>query len=795
MRLTGILCSLIASLLPLSQAEEDHWSFQPLTQPAVPSLDDPWVANAIDAFVLDAMRRHGLSPSEPADGATLVRRAAHTLTGLQPSDVMRGKPIDEVLDALLASPAYGERWGRHWLDVARYSDAKGYVDAGEARYPFSYTYRDYVIRAFNDDLRFDRFVLEQVAADHLVVREDDPAWAALGFLTIGSRFNFFPHDIIDDRIDVVTRGILGLSVACARCHDHKYDPVSTEDYYGLYSIFANSREPHLGETPPLEERGLGEDAEFQEKLSQAVEEYQSWRAARHEQVVKEMCGWAGDYLHYIVQTMPEHRTEAQPALQTERGLVREVSAYSSGGVHRWRTFLQSRTPNDAVFGLWVRLVALDRDEIERRWREAFEAWCHGEVEANALVVEAFEEGAPIRSMADVAQRYAEVLEEVDRRWRRAGDGALEDEAAREIHRAMVSPGGPGDITLHQSEDFYTLGESTKARELFAKIERVFLSAGAVAPRPMSMVDRGEIVEQRVFVRGDARNLGKRVPRAVPGLLRGLAGEITEGSGRRELAQMMVHPENPLTARVIANRVWGWHFGRGLVDTPSDFGVQGSEPSHPELLDYLAAWLRENEWSLKKLHRLILTSNTWRQSSNDREACRRLDPENRYYWRMNRQRLSFEAMRDSLLQVSGNLDRRQFGPPVRQRPDALENRRRTVYTHVDREKLEELFRVFDFPSPDITAPQRLRTTVPQQSLFLLNSSFVFAQAERLVRLCGQATSAASASELYTAVYGRPPDAEELELMLAFIAREGSGSTRAWNQLAQTLLLANAFQFVD
>ena len=262
--------------------------------------------------------------------------------------------MTKLVDRLLASPEYGERWGRHWLDVARYADAKGYVDAGEPRYPFAYTYRDYVVRAFNEDLPYDQFVREQIAAD-LLGMKDLQSLAALGFLTVGSRYNFFPHEIIDDRIDVVTRGLLGLTAACARCHDHKYDPILTEDYYSLYGIFASSREPSPDQWPKLTAQTSGEDAEFQTKLKETSEKYRALCAKLRQQIQHELRAWSGDYLRYIVQSTPAHRTLAQPVIRTDRGVIREVAAYASGGVIRWRQFLEAKQPNDPVLGLWRRL--------------------------------------------------------------------------------------------------------------------------------------------------------------------------------------------------------------------------------------------------------------------------------------------------------------------------------------------------------------------------------------------------------------------------------------------------------
>ena len=314
---------------------------------------------------------------------------------------------------------------------------------------------------------------------------------------------------------------------------------------------------------------------------------------------------------------------------------------------------------------------------------------------------------------------------------------------------------------------------------------------------MLMADRPSPGEQRVFLRGDANRLGPRVDRHIPAVYTGdRARPIERGSGRLALADAITSKSNPLTARVIVNRVWAWHFGRGLVETPSDFGVRSAPASHPELLDHLAAWFVKNEWSIKRLNRYILLSKTWQQSSVDRPKLRKQDPGNRLLWRKNRRRMGFETMRDSMLLVSGQLDPHAGGPPLEKAPDDAVNRRRTLYSFVDREKLPDVFRVFDFPCPDISAPSRSRTTVPQQSLFLLNNPFVLAQADALAKRLANGTAGEMVAQMYRAVLGREPEPEELRLAKRFVAQSGlSKETLPWQELAQALLLSNEFMFVD
>jgi hypothetical protein len=781
--LTTTVCA-----LPQDRADEirrSHWAFQPIqrTQPP-PVADQSWPKGAIDRFVMARLEAAGLSPSDRADRRTLIRRAYLDLIGMPPSyeevEAFAGNDshdaMTQMVDRLLARREYGERWARHWLDVARYADVKGYLDAGEQRFPFAYSYRDYVVRSLNEDLPFDRFLLEQIAADQLVEGGDTRPLAALGFLTVGSWYNLFPHEIIDDRIDVVARGLMGLTVGCARCHDHKYDPITTEDYYSLYGVFASSREPPPDEYPLLAEPGTSEDDAFREELQQAAQKYKQLRAELHAKIMHEMRAWSGDYLRYIVQTMPDHRTQAQAPLRTERGVIRDFSAYARGGVTRWRRFLQSRPPDDPVFGLWSRLIAMSREEIARRFPGAL-AEFETSGQANPLVLETFAGQAP-KSMADLADLYGELLEETDTLWRKHQKDdsqavAFDDPHHEQLRQALFGKDAPGTVSVDESTDLYTLNESVEVRTAFADVERVYLKAGkGCAPRAMVLVDRSEPVEPRVFLRGNAERPGKHVARQLPILLSDLRTEPFEvGSGRLELARAIVDPRNPLTARVIVNRIWAWHFGRGLVATPSDFGVRSAPPTHPQLLDYLASWLMDNDWSLKKLHRKILLSSTWQQASVDRPECRREDAENQLLWRMNRQRLDFETMRDSLLAVSGRLEPLRGGPPIEKRPDDVSNSARTLYSSVDRTSLPEICRVFDFPNPDLSAPQRSKTTMPQQALFLLNSLFVIAQSEAVAaRLADEFDSDQVANrirQLFRIVYSRNPSGEELELATRFV----------------------------
>jgi hypothetical protein len=567
----------------IAAAAKRHWAFQPVREPPSPSVrETAWVKSPVDAFVLARLEAAHIPAAPAADRRTLVRRATLDLIGLPPTPAevdgfLRDDSPDafaHVVDRLLASPRYGERWGRYWLDIARYADTKGYVFMEDRKYAYAYVYRDWVIQALNDDLPYDKFLIEQIAADRLPA-SDNGSLAAMGFLTVGRRFLNSRPDIIDDRLDVMCRGMMGLTVTCARCHNHKFDPIPTEDYYSLYGVLASSVEKQV----PL--------------------------------------------------------------------------------------------------------------------------------------------------------------------------------APQSPEQAMVLEDAPTPETPH------------------------------------------------VFVRGNSGNPGAAVPRQFLALLSGPDRKpFEQGSGRLELAERIASPENPLTARVLVNRVWLHHFGEGLVRTPSDFGLRSEPPTHPELLDYLAARFVADGWSLKKLHRAIMLSSTYQQSSNGSAAGQKSDPENRLVWKMNRWRLDFEATRDALLAAGGDMDLKIGGPSI----DLLAqpfSRRRSVYGYIDRQNLPGLFRTFDLATPDTTSPMRHTTTVPQQALYLMNSPFVVEQAQRLMKR-PEIASADDPHErverLYALLFGRTASADEMSLAQQYVnskqpAGEAPSKLSPWERYVQALLMTNEFVYID
>jgi hypothetical protein len=717
----------------LDQAKaRQHWAFQAPKEPPLPAVKQKdWVRSPIDAFILARLESSGMKPSAQADRRTLIRRASFDLTGLPPTmeeiEAFVKDPApdawERLLDRLLASPRYGERWARHWLDVARYSDTKGYVFQEERRYPYSYTYRDWVIGALNDDLPYDQFLIQQIAADRLKLGDDKRPLAAMGFLTLGRRFLNRLPDIIDDRLDVLCRGTMGLTVACARCHDHKFDPIPTKDYYSLYGVFASSIEPK--DLPLI---GLGQktpaNLEYEAEAAKLQGEVTKYRQERHAKILESLRQpkAIADYL-MAVHEAKSMKGEDMKSFAQKKDLIAPM-------IERWKAYLEKT-----------------KEPIFAEWREK-----------------------PSREAAD---RLAAALLKTE---------------------LLKADDSPTMVALADVEKLYNRADRDKQRQLENKVDALKASHPGAPQRAMTMED-GPVQEPHVFVRGNPNNQGEKVPRQFLSILSPDPREpFKDGSGRLELAGMIASKDNPLTARVMVNRVWGYHFGAAIVRTPSDFGFRSDAPTHPELLDWLALRFVEQGWSLKKLHKLILSSAAWQQKSDDVAAYKERDPDNRLVWKCSRQRLDFEAMRDSLLAVSGQLDLTMGGRAVqlsenptakqKQQAETIINtigdptqetyaKRRSVYLFIDRQNLPGTFRNFDFASPDTHSPQRYSTTVPQQALFLMNSPFITEQVGALLKrpeIDGEREMEGRIRRLYRLLFGREPAADELEIGRKFLGVE-------------------------
>ena len=575
---------------PDPESGRSHWAFQLPRESPAPVTTTP-VNSKLDAFILAKLQEQQLPAAKPADPHTLVRRLALDLTGLPPTaqqvESFVSDPSEtawqQLVEQLLASPAYGERWARLWLDVARYAEDQAHIvgDDKSLTYPNAWQYRDWVIHALNQDLSYAQFIRLQLAAD-LLEGPESPNLAALGFIGLGPKYYdrgqlFVMAEEWEDRVDVVGRGLLGLTVACARCHDHKYDPIQTADYYGLAGIFASTR-----------------------------------------------------------------------------------------------MFNRSLT-----------------------------------------------------------------------------DKAAKDDAKPEDSMHIVREGTPTDL--------------------------------------------------HVFIRGDVDNKGPLAPRRFLPILTSSSQNFTDGSGRKQLAEAIVDPGNPVTARVIVNRIWAAYFGRGLVGTLSNFGLLGDRPTHPELLDDLAVRFQQNGWSLKWLHREIVLSATYRQSSQVAAEVLTRDLDNIWLARMPRRRLGAEGWRDALLAVTGRLDASTVGGPSIDPSDAAQNRR-TVYSRISRLDLNRYLVLYDFPDPNVTAEKRSETITPLQKLFVLNSPFMLSQAEALESRLLQAVpdDGADAADrridwAWRNLFGRQPTADEMRLSAEFLQQAEPVSR--WRQFAHVLLASNELQYVD
>jgi len=792
-----------------------HWAFKPAANPAVPTPADPqkFIKSPIDAFVLAKLTEKKLPPSAPTDRAALLRRVTYDLTGLPPTAVEMDafladnspNSYEKTIDRLLASPAYGERWARHWLDIARYADTNGDRLNGRRQplFPYAWTYRDYVINAMNADLPYDQFIVEQIAADRLPEAEKDKSkLAALGFLTVGKRFMGNENDIIDDRIDVVTKGLMGLTGACARCHDHKFDPIPTKDYYSLHGIFSSSEEP--AEQPIIApvDKESPDYKSYEVELAKVDKEIEDYRRANAARLVSGMLDKAGEYLlasHDTGQaTDTSKKGDNFRLMARQRGLEAEVAFI-------WMDRLKAAKKTDTVLGPWLKFSELPADQFATRGPTlAAEIAASGE--AQATLAAALATKVPI-TLKDVAAVYTEIFADLRKQldlpvytgYRGAGRNSkfpiakveAKLEGPMESLRLCVfggeSPVLPDEKLMSRALGVQFTNPETAIR---AKATSVDFAHPGAPVRAMTLVDKAKPKDSPVFIRGEANNRGPIAPRK---FLTVLSDEkdapFNDGSGRLELARRIASRDNPLTARVLVNRVWQWHFGEAIVRTVSDFGTRSEPPTHPEMLDWMATWFMDNGWSLKKLHKLILLSSTYQQSSVANERGMSEDPTNQWLWRANIQRLDFESIRDTLLTLGGKLDRDLNGRPFTLAASSASSRykgtvgdalqpktspdRRTVYAMIDRNALPDMFGTFDFANPDMSTGERLLTTVPQQALFLMNSPFVVEQVKNLLAREDFPKDGIDEDKVrfvFRAAFQRQPSAQELQLARDFLSND-------------------------
>lgn len=792
----------------------DHWAFQ-IPQETVPPevRDSGWVRSEVDQFILSQLENQKLKPVSPAPPAVLVRRIYFDLLGLPPTpeqvDAFIGDAADDhdlavskLVDSLLESPHYGERWGRHWLDVARYAEDQAHTFGVKKRVN-AHQYRDWVIRMFNEDLPFNEFIKLQLAGDLMEGQPEDRfrRFAGLGFLGLGAQYYKNSDkaqaeaDELDDTIDTLTRGFLGLTVSCARCHDHKFDPIPTQDYYALAGIF-NGRRYH--DIPLVDD--------------QVVKAYNS-----EQQVIKEL--------------ESEHkRTLKVIGKKLGRQKLAQVSRYLQEG---WRMAVLKSRGSKIPHEEFAEKAGL-HPYYARRFSDALEKGRQGDllkrfpelkgwhqVEARfeeKVVPETLKVPEKIVALADEMQRlvdeaeraFAQIeVEQADELAKARNEedrlnkvmGRMKDDQKRLLKNIWFDGHAPFYVS---EDDVYKsfLNEEQKEETDLKKAEFEELRKNATPKYPLAHAIQGGGKAMQVYIRGNPANKGDWVAR---GNLEILAGEPRptdpeiaqkHSYSRLDLAGDIASPQNPLTARVIVNRVWQWHFGTGLVSTSSNFGLLGESPTHPELLDWLTVNFVKNGWSLKWLHRKIMSSATYQLSSKQNYKNTELDAGNLFRWRFDRRRLEVEAWRDALLAISGNLDPMMGGPTI----ELSKNKtRRTVYASISRHELDGMLRIFDFPDANVSAASRTQTTVPQQQLFVLNSDFIIDQAKTFAkRVAAEHEGVPEQVEFaYRLAFGRSPSKEEVTVAKAYLAIENEKDDKLsrWEQYCQALLASNELIYLD
>ena len=815
-------------LTGLSQKARDHWAFKAVQDPAVPAkLSAPaWCQNEIDSFILAKLDAVGLKPNPVADGEALLRRLTYDLHGLPPTNaesdafsrdfdaavirdalaVRNGQParsaslvLERTIDRLLASPRYGERWARHWLDTARYSDTKGLRRGGAEgdRSANAWTYRDYVIDSLNADKPYDQFIIEQLAADRLPdLAKDDPRLAALGFITVGKRFDN-NDDTIDERIDTTTKGFLGLTVSCARCHDHKFDPIPAADYYSLHGVFASTIDPLVdpvirgARTAPAAVR-----ADYEKQLRQYMDE-----------------NVRGYYKYVGGQLALLHKGFGARAMVALAGGVRTEKGYDMQQKYKDKYVVDREVDgammirsDSPVTGPLARLRAVPEAQFaEKAPAVLAAALADKKLAVNPLVAEALRNLKP-KSLDDVAfaydalfvKQHDRIMAHLQMRGTAGKRGEQDDKAIAQLAAYPFPTPNYEDIAtttqmtvLVSTRAFCESWQSAPAFQngniptrffRFEAINALDLTHPGGPGTAMTVADAEKPRDTNVYLRGDRNQKGAVAPRQFLEILAGPDRQpFYEGSGRRELALAIANRTNPLTPRVLVNRVWLHHFGSGIVSSPDDFGNMAEKPTHPELLDWLSMRFMDDGWSLKKLHKRILMSATYRQSANPQVNALvaqkgavdplKIDAANKYLWHANLRRLDFESIRDSMLMLTGKMDTTLGGRPVNITEDPI-SYRRSIYGYIDRERLSDLQSQFDFADPDMANSKRGSTIVPQQALFFMNNELSIVVARAVAarpEVTGASSEDARIAQLYKIMYQRSPTVAELKFARDFVRK--------------------------
>jgi hypothetical protein len=789
------------STFTIRPEQRKFWSFQPIQKLPPPNVKNTaWPKGAIDRFILAKLEENHLAPVQPADKRTLIRRAYFDLIGLPPTPEQVDAFLSDnspgafatVVDRLLASPQYGERWTRHWLDVARYADGTGHPDTrqvflgyGMARdgYANTWRYRDWVIQALNADMPYDQFVKAQIAADLMPAKDRTKLLPALGFFGIGPWFT--GDDVVfvearanerDDKIDALTKGFLGLTVACARCHNHKYDPISQKDYYALAGVFANSGFWEYNLAPEAEVEAYQAQRKKVKAAEDALEEYAQACALR---VAETLSGQIPQYFLGVRKAVLSGGKAELRALAEAESLDAEI-------LGRWFQYLTATEKLHPYLKPWDVLMAKGggTEAEARNIAEGFRDLVLQVIPEKKAVIAANHEmlrnyrpdpnEATALLPGDLVQfelfQFKQLM--VQKVMNTNHFYVWLDVVQGEDDQSYVKKDG---ILEYRGQALLPWLQSEEKARLDAMQAEVAALTKAMPPEYaylMGLKDEARAKNIKLNIRGNAHAFGEEVPRGFPAILAQTDGDplpFTNGSGRLELADAIVR--HPLAARVMVNRVWQHHFGRGIVETPSNFGMMGERPSHPELLDYLAAQFIESGWSLKAMHREIMLSSAYQLTYAHSEANSAVDPDNRLVWRANFRRLEIEALRDSGLFVAGVLDERVGGPP--EELERANSKRRTIYGRASRSPYG-LLTLFDYPDPNITSEQREVTNVPLQGLYFLNSDLIQREADALLaRLqpegMGEPQPAERIQRAYRLLFQRPASPAEVERGIAFLSK--------------------------
>ncbi|QDU09932.1 DUF1553 domain-containing protein [Gimesia aquarii] len=967
-----------------SQKEKEFWSFQSPKRPEIPKVKNRgWAKSPIDFFVLSRLEQEKASPAKPADKQTLIRRATFDLIGLPPTreeveQFLKDDSPDafaKVIDRLLASPRYGERWGRHWLDVARYADSNG-LDENLA-YANAFRYRDYVIAAFNKDKPFDQFLQEQLAGDILADQTTDESRlekiTATGFLSIGAKMlaeddeTKMQMDIVDEQLDTVGRAFMGLTMGCARCHSHKFDPIPIEDYYSLAGIFKSTKTmENFQVVARWQERILASPSEInvlkqkQKQIADLDSQIQSVVKKADDELLNSARERVSDYL--LAGEIKKHADQllktTKPigddpeAYASHSAIIVEAEDYQTGNVKKSFTGYgegigviynngplpniaeyEIEVPDSGLYQFEIRYAAQSArplqlsindklvknnaaGEVTGSWLPKSQQWkmegifqfeqgknkVHLESKtpfphidkilisqprkvpdenksliaevappqvklidsvtmqwADYLTKDSAGKSSPFfvwnevvrtgktpenlstnyqrfeilndlpekQRLTKAAQIYGELFSDVEKEWQtlqkskaEKGTTSLTDVEREAIRKVLYDSNGPFALPADHENYFAAeiktvLAEKREAKQGLEKALPKYPTAMAVSEQKPENI--------KVHLRGSHFTLGKEVPRQ---FLRIIEGEDQiplddQQSGRLKLAQWLTSGKHPLTARVMANRIWRWHFGKGLVRTPDNFGKLGERPTHPELLDWLAVQFVANKWSIKSMHRLIMLSSTYQMSTAYHPQLAEIDPENRLLWRMNRRRLEAEAIRDSILAVCGKLDNEMGGSllNVENRkyvtstanvdPVVYDTNRRSVYLPIVRSALYEVLQAFDFADPSVLSGDRTHTTVAPQALFMMNSDFMMQHtkdfADEIIHET-QLDDSAKINRIYERTFSRPATAKEINQALNYISQykqdlqslkmsEEEKEQRTWQSLCRILIASNEFLFVN